>query len=135
MDKYKDIINLPHHTSKKHPRMSIEKRAAQFAPFSALTGYSEAIKETARITDNEIEIDEGLKIILNDKLENIKNKLKQKPLISFTYFVKDKNKNGGKYIKEQGIIKKIDNYNKQIILENNKKIPIVEIIDIEEIEG
>ena len=68
MDKdYDDIINLPHYISKKHPQMSIEARSAQFAPFSALTGYDEAIKETARLTDKRIEIDDGLKIILNNK--------------------------------------------------------------------
>jgi len=131
MDKYKDIINLPHHTSKKYPRMSIEKRAAQFAPFAALTGYSEAIKEAARINDNKIEIDESLKQILNDKMKDSYNK---KTKITITYFIKDKNKNGGKYIKEYGAIKKIDSCKKQMILENNKKIPIDEIINIEEVE-
>ena len=62
---YEDIITLPHYESKKHPRMSLEARSAQFAPFSALTGYEDAVKETARLTDKKIEIDDGLKQILN----------------------------------------------------------------------
>ena len=79
MDKnYDDIINLPHYESKKHPQMSIEARSAQFAPFSALTGYDEAIKETARLTDKRIEIDDGLKNILNNKLQYILENLKVK---------------------------------------------------------
>ena len=127
MDKYKDIINLPHYTSKKYPRMSIEKRAAQFSPFQALTGYEEKIMETKRITEEKIEITEELKQILN---EQIKEKYINKKSIIITYFIKDKTKKGGTYKKEKGLIKKIDNYNKQIILENNKKIPINEIIDI-----
>lgn len=131
MNKYKDIIDLPHPTSKKYPRMPIEKRAAQFSPFSALTGYEEAINETKRITDNKIEIDESLKQILNDK---IKESYRKKTEIIIKYFIKDKTKQGGKYIEEQGIIKKIDNYNKQLILKNNKKIPLNEIINIEEKE-
>lgn len=127
MDKYKDIINLPHYTSKKYPRMSIEKRAAQFSPFQALTGYEEKIMETKRITEEKIEITDELKQILN---EQIKEKYINKKSIIITYFIKDKTKKGGTYKKEKGLIKKIDNYNKQIILENNKKIPINEIIDI-----
>ena len=68
MNNYEDIINLPHHISKKHPQMSIWSRSAQFAPFAALTGYDDAVKETARLTDKRLEIDEGLKNILNNTL-------------------------------------------------------------------
>ena len=56
MNKYEDIINMPHHISKKHPRLSMEQRAAQFAPFAALTGYEEQVMETARVTENRIDI-------------------------------------------------------------------------------
>ena len=66
---YDDIINLPHFESKKHPRMSLEARSAQFAPFAALTGYDEFIRETSRLTNERIEIDESLKIILDGKLQ------------------------------------------------------------------
>ena len=68
---YDDIIDLPHYVSKKRPQMSIEARSAQFAPFAALSGYDEAVKETARLTDKRLEIDDGLKSILNNKLQYV----------------------------------------------------------------
>ena len=107
-DKYDDIINLPHHESKKHPRMSLDARSAQFAPFAALTGYDEAIKETARQTDKRIEINEELKRILNEKLQLIKKEIHTKPKIIVTYFVSDSKKEGGKYITITGNVIKID---------------------------
>lgn len=131
MDKnYDDIINLPHHISTKHPQMSIEARSAQFAPFSALTGYEDAIKETARLTDKRIEIDEGLKTILNNKLQFILENLKYKPEIKFTYFVYDESKSGGKYIDIVGIVKKIELLEQYVMLYDKTKIPINEIINI-----
>lgn len=128
MEKYKDIINLKNPTSKKYPRMSIEKRAAQFSPFAALTGFEEKIIETKRLTQTKIDLTDEYKLILNEKIiEKYKDKVKT----TITYFIKDKLKKGGKYIEEKGVIKKIDDYNKQIILENNKKISIIDIIDID----
>jgi len=113
MEKYKDIINLKNPTSKKYPRMSIEKRAAQFSPFAALTGFEEKIIETKRLTQTKIDLTDEYKLILNEKIiEKYKNKVKT----TITYFIKDKLKKGGKYIEEKGVIKKIDDYNKQIIL-------------------
>ena len=129
-DKYDDIINLPHHESKKHPRMSLEARSAQFAPFAALTGYDEAIKETARQTDKRIEINEEFKAILDEKLLLIKAQIKTKPSITVTYFVPDLKKDGGKYVSVTGKVLKIDDYKQKIILENNIEIPISEIIEI-----
>lgn len=128
--KYDDIINLPHFEPKKHKRMSIESRSAQFAPFAALTGYDDAIKETARLTDKRIEIDEGLKQILNNKLKYILENIDSKPEITFTYFVYDKKKSGGKYIDKIGIVKKIDMINQYIELTDKTKININEIINI-----
>ena len=131
MDKnYDDIINLPHYISKKHPQMSIEARSAQFAPFSALTGYDEAIKETARLTDKRIEIDDGLKVVLNNKLQYILENLKLKPEIILTYFVYDDKKIGGKYVEKIGIVKKIDMVEQYVMLIDKTKIPILEIINI-----
>ena len=127
---YSDIINLPHFESKKHPRMSIEARSAQFAPFAALTGYDDAIKETARLTDKKIEIDEGLKIILNNKLQYILKNIDLNPIITFTYFKKDSKKSGGKYIEKEGIVKKIDNIEGNIILKDKTKIKIEDLINI-----
>lgn len=127
---YDDIINLPHFESKKHKRMSIEARSAQFAPFSALTGYEDIVKETARLTDKRIEIDDGLKQILNNKLQFILKNIDLFPEITFTYFVNDNQKSGGKYIEKTGIIKKIDNINGLIILKDKSKIKINDIINI-----
>ena len=129
-DNYEDIINLPHHTSKKHPRMSLEARSAQFAPFAALTGYDEVLIETARLTNERIEIDDTIKIIIDSKLQIIKEHIKEMPLITFMYFVPDLKKDGGKYVTVTGNVKKIDEYRNGIVLENKTEIPIDEIIDI-----
>ena len=129
-DKYEDIINLPHHVSTNHPQMSIEARAAQFAPFAALTGYDTAIKETDRLTDERIEIDEGLKSLLNSRLQIITQNIKDNPEIAFTYFVYDKKKSGGKYISTTGKVKKVDMAEQYIILDNKTKIPINDVINI-----
>lgn len=98
MNNYEDIINLPHHVSKKHPQMSIWSRSAQFAPFAALTGYDDAVKETARLTDKRLEIDEGLKNILNNKLQYILENKSLQPEITFTYFVYDNKKSDRKSV-------------------------------------
>lgn len=127
---YDDIINLPHHVSKKHPQMSLYMRSAQFAPFAALTGYEDAIKETAREVQERIEIDEELRSILDSKLQIIIENLKFNPEISITYFVPDIKKDGGEYVTVSGIVKKIDMYNQLIYLVNNIQIPTNEIIDI-----
>ena len=129
-DKYNDIINLPHHVSEKHARMTIEERSAQFAPFSALTGYDDVIKETARETNSRIEINEEQKAILNKKLLLIKERIHNKPKITVTYFIPDVKKDGGKYIEVTENAVKIDEYDRKIILENGEEVPIEEIIEI-----
>lgn len=130
LDNYEDIISLPHHTSLNHPRMSMEKRASQFSPFAALTGYEDLVKESARLTDKKIDLDDGVKQILNNKLQIINQNINNKIEVTFTYFVPDKFKSGGKYIDYTGIIKKIDNYNNLIIMDDMTKISITEIINI-----
>lgn len=129
-DNYEDIINMPHHVSLVHPKMSMDARAAQFAPFSALTGYEDAVKETSRLTDERMEIDEELKILLNNRLQTILKNIKDKPEVTLTYFVYDKKKLGGKYITITGNIKKIDMIEGYIMLVDKTKIPIIEIINI-----
>ena len=130
MGKYDDIINLPHHISSKHPRLSMEQRAAQFAPFAALTGYGDSIKETARLTDNRIELNEEEKEMLNIKLQELKSKISTLPQVTITYFVPDAKKAGGEYITKMSRLKKIDEYKKIIILEDKTIIPIDEIIEV-----
>ena len=130
IDKYKKIINLPHHVSNTYKRMTTQSRAAQFSAFRALNGYEEEINEVSRLTDKKIELDEGLKSIINKKIQFINENLNLKKEITFTYFIYDEKKIGGKYIDIRGIVKKIDINNKLIILTDNKKIPIEEILDI-----
>ena len=130
MSNYKDIINLERPISKKHGKMPIGDRAAQFAPFAALTGFGAVIKETARLTDSKIELDEEEKQILNQKLQIIKSKLTEMPFITLTYFEKDLLKEGGKYINLTGNIKKIDEYNQEIVMTDGIKIRIEDIIEI-----
>ena len=95
---YEDIKNLPHYELKYHPRMSSYQRAAQFAPFAALTGYEELVRESSRLTDRKIELSEYERSILDEKLLLIQNNIKIRPEIIITYFIKDKKKSGGKYI-------------------------------------
>lgn len=130
MNDYEDIINLPHHISQKHPQMSLEARSAQFAPFAALTGYEEVVKETERITVEKIELDEEEKSILNEQIQYILSNIDKKIKVYIKYFVPDIKKDGGQYIIIKGIVSKIDKY-KQIIVVNNIEINIKDIIKIE----
>ena len=126
---YDDIINLSRPISKR-PKMTLEQRSAQFAPFAALTGYDEVIRETARLTNKRIEINEEMKAILDEKLLMIKAQIQSKPSITVTYFVPDSKKDGGKYVSVTNRVIKIDEYKQHIILENKIEIPISEIIEI-----
>lgn len=130
MGKYDDIINLPHHTSPKRPRMSMIDRAAQFSPFAALTGYDAAVKETARLTDRRVELDEYEKLALDERLQVIQEHLKEKPEVEITFFQPDERKSGGAYLSVEGTIKKIDYYERNVVMVDGKKIPIDEIYQI-----
>ncbi len=130
--RYDDIINLPHHVSSKRPQMPILERAAQFLPFSALTGYEDAVKETARLTDTRIELEESEKDLLNTKLHVLLDNLATEPKVKITYFLPDGRKSGGKYVSKMGTVIKIDLYNRQIKLEDETVIPLDDIFAIEE---
>ena len=129
-DNYDDIINLPHYESKTHPRMSMHQRAAQFSPFAAVTGHDAAVKETERLTDKQIDLDERQKVELDEKLPIIREHLGQNPEVKITYFEPDQKKDGGAYITVSGFIKKIDVYEKKIVLQDGQKIEINQIYDI-----
>ena len=129
-DNYDDIINLPHYESKTHPRMSMHQRAAQFSPFAAVTGHDAAVKETERLTDERIDLDERQKVELDEKLRIISEHLGQNPEVKITYFEPDQKKDGGAYITVSGFIKKIDVYEKKIVLQDGQKIEINQIYDI-----
>lgn len=131
MKDYSDIINLPHHVSKNRSQMSMRDRAAQFAPFAALTGYDDAVKETARLTYKKIELLDEQVAILNEKILLLNEKIKDNPEITIIYFIPDKRKEGGAYISVKGIVKKIDEYNKLITMQDGRKIDMENIFDIQ----
>lgn len=155
--KYDDIINLPHHVSSKHPPMPALDRAAQFSPFAALTGHTEAIKETARLTEEQIELDEDSKEILNEQLLLLKNSIKNGntrnnrnnnenienseasevfedptalPEVTVTYFKPDEKKTGGSYVTFTGTVKKFNEYERTIIFDSGETILIDRLIKI-----
>lgn len=130
-EKYDDIINLSRPISKKYKPMSLYDRAAQFAPFAALTGHKDEIKETARLTDNKIELDEDEKNILNEKIRHIMMNMNKDIQVKITYFVPDKKKTGGQYITKSGIVKKVDEYSRRIIMNDKQIIEMDCIIEIE----
>lgn len=129
--KYDDIINLPHHQSQTRVHMSLYDRAAQFSPFAALTGYDDAVKESARLTDKKQELSDEAISQLNVKLLFIKEQIKNQPEITITYFVPDEKKDGGTYTTEKSAVKRIDDFERVIVLENHTKIPFDDISDIE----
>lgn len=129
--KYDDIIGLPHPTPQNHIRMPLSSRAAQFAPFAALTGHSEAIKETARTTEQQIELDESMKELINDKLLLLEQNFEEHPLVTIIFFFADKNKSGGSYISSTGFIKKFLKYEQTLIMSDDCTIPINDIFDIQ----
>ena len=128
--KYDDIIDLPHHVSATRPRMSMIDRAAQFSPFAALTGYDAAIKETGRLTDERIELSEESRTVLDRKQQFLMDRLADRPEVSVTYFVPDERKTGGAYIAVTGQVKKVDAFERLLILTDGTKIPLDEICDL-----
>lgn len=129
LDKYEDIIDLPHFEPRKHPRMSEYSRAAQFAPFAALVGYDDAIDEAGRYTDADIELDDNSRDILDQKLRMaVENK---KLCVSITYFVPDELKSGGSCETVFGKIKKLDSVERKLFMTDGGCIAIDMIRDIE----
>ena len=130
-NRYNEIINLPHHVSKTRPQMPMSDRAAQFAPFAALTGYDSAIKETGRLTDEKIEMDEEALNILNMKFQILVDSLDDEPEVTFTYFKPDERKAGGAYVEVTGTVKKVDDFERLIVMQNGTKMPMDDILNIE----
>lgn len=128
---YDDIIDLPHHVSATRPRMSNMDRAAQFSPFAAVVGYDAAVKETARLTDDRMELDENSKTILNEKLQMVLEHADTNPEIIVTYFVQDSKKAGGSYVSTTGILKKVDAYEQVLVMRDGTRIPLSEVFEIE----
>ena len=128
---YEDIVNLPRHISKVHPQATMADRAARFSPFAAITGYEEMVLEEARITEDRIEIDESTKAALNEKLNMILEFLDEQPEVSITYFEPDMRKAGGAYVTITGTVKRIDEYERIVLMTDEKIIKIDEIYAIE----
>lgn len=128
---YDDIIHLPHHVSKRHPQMSLYNRAAQFAPFAALTGYEEAIIETARLTAPKVDMMEDNQQLLDRKLALLSHSLREQPTVSITYFLPDKKKSGGQYLTVTGVIKSIRDSERVILMADGKSVSIDTIISID----
>ena len=126
--KYDDIISLSHHVSSRHPQMPMMNRAAQFSPFAALTGYDDAVRETARLTDEKIELDEYEKEELDRKIQWLGSHLDEHIPVSITYFQPDDRKAGGTYEEIIDTIRKINVYEHEILLTKGTKIPIMNIL-------
>ena len=129
--KYNEIMGLPHHVSKTRPQMPMSDRAAQFAPFAALTGYDAAIKETGRLTDERIELDVEALSALDMKYELLMEALDEAPEVTITYFQPDERKAGGKYVSAVGAVKKIDDFERRITMQDGAKIPMDDVLSIE----
>ncbi|MBO7607132.1 MAG: hypothetical protein J6T28_05895 [Paludibacteraceae bacterium] len=128
---YDDIIHLPHPVSAKHPQMSMRDRAAQFSPFAALNGHSDAIRETARETEDFIAPDESAQRELDQKMAYLLAHISEHPNVTITYFAPDKRKEGGSYQTMEKRLAKYDEYRQEIQMEDGTRIPIKSIVNIE----
>ena len=128
---YEDIVNLSRHISKVHPQATMADRAARFSPFAAISGYEDMVKEAARVTEERIDITDATKELLNEKLNMIIEFLDEEPEVTITYFEPDKKKDGGAYISITGTVKRIDEYERIVLMSDDKKIRIDEIYAIE----
>lgn len=131
MNIYEDIIDLPHHRSSKRIPMPVSERAAQFSAFAALSGHGEAVKEAGRITSDRIELDESSREVLDGKLNILVQHIADRPVISIMYFVADAYKAGGEYKEITGPVKRVDMYEKVIIMENETVVAMQDIINMD----
>lgn len=128
---YDDIIDLPHPTSTRHPRMPMANRAAQFSPFAALTHYEDAVQETARQTVARPELTEEEKSHLNAELQALAEKISEHPTVSLTYFQPDERKAGGAFVTAEGAAKKLDRHTGMVLLDDGRKIPVKNLMSIQ----
>ena len=131
-EKYERILSHPHHVSAERKRMSLHDRAAQFAPFAALTGFEASVEEEARLTEARIELDEYEIERLDRKLELLREQVSEASF-AITYFIPDGRKKGGAYVTKKGAVKRIDEYERRLVVEDGTVIPIDDIINIEEV--
>ena len=129
-EKYRVIIDMPRHVSEKRPQMSLHDRAAQFAPFAALTGYDGRIAETARLTDSRIELSEDAKADIDFTLSALAERISVHPQINICYFVPDERKSGGKYVTEDAYLKRIDPIERAVVLTDGRRIAVDDILEL-----
>ena len=129
-NQYDDIIHLPPHKSKRHPAMPLSNRAAQFAPFSALVGHKDVIKEAARITGDKLELEEDAIVSLNERLVMIQEGHLDGEEVVITYFSPDERKEGGAYIEKKGVVKRVDQAEGCIVMKDRVCIPLEDIFNI-----
>lgn len=132
---YDDIINLPHPVSKRHPQMPLLERAAQFAPFAALTGHGAALAETARLTDSKINLADSERSELDQMLQQLRSQFNPHPTITLVYFQPDSRKAGGTYCEYTGTIKRIEEDQQQFLFVDGTIVPFVEVIGMEIVEA
>ena len=130
MNRYDDIINLPHHISPTRKQMSMHDRAAQFAPFAALVGYDDAVAETARLTETRPELDEQEQRAINERLAFIADHIHEHPEVRIKYFVPDEHKSGGAIVEVFGKTYRISNTDATIVMTDGCKIRLSDIIDL-----
>lgn len=128
MTEYDDIIDLPRPKSKHEP-MPMSDRAAQFSPFAALTGYGDAIDETARLTDHRIELSEEERTELDYKQQYLSTL--DSPMVTVTYFVPDSRKSGGAYVTHTGVLKRVDEVERMMVFVDGTQVPLDEVVWIE----
>lgn len=128
---YEDIIHLPHHVSIKRPQMPMSDRAAQFSPFAALTGYDDAIRETGRLTEQRVELDDEELARLDEKFRILQDHLDEQPMVRFTYFKPDERKEGGAYLTVSGVVRKIRTYERELLLQDGTIIPVDNVVALE----
>lgn len=129
-DNYSDIIDMPAHIIKR-PRMSLYDRAAQFAPFAALTGFGAVINETSRLTDKRPELDADTARLLNERIKIITENIRLKPEIEVMYFVPDKRKSGGSLQNFRGSVRRVDEFERELIFTDKSKIQMDDIFFIQ----
>ena len=129
--KYDDILNMPYYGSKRKSKMSGIERAAQFAPFAALTGHGEAVKEAERLTEDFVELDENVKAVLDEKINILKHALSLKPEVKILYYLPDQRKDGGSYEEIRGVVKKLSEFKRLIVMEDGTEIPFDYVSEID----
>ena len=128
---YDDIINLPHPTSQRHPRMPVRDRAAIFSPFAALSGHGAAIAETARLTERRMELDEDTRAELDRKQAVLLEHIDEQPEITITWFQPDEKKDGGAYLTTTGRLKKLRELERILVLADGTEIPMEDVVALE----